>query len=96
MIAELTFWGFVWYYFNIIAITGIIFFLLMIALNRSKRTVINIGEQSAQQNQAPMFLKFVMYMSVFGIIFFACLEWGDDIYEMTEPIRDYVGDKIDS
>ena len=93
MIEELTFQALVWYYFNILAITGIIFAVFLIAYNRSKRTIINIGESSAKDQKFPPFIK---NMAIFGILFFAVREWGDDIYEATEPIRDYVGGLIDS
>lgn len=92
MIAELTLWGFVWYYFNIIGISAIIFLVMMIAYNRAKRTVINIGEGSTKESKFPVFIK---QIAIFGILFFAVREWGNEIYEATEPLREFIGGKID-
>ena len=86
----------IWYNFNILAITGIVFFMLKIALNRSKQIVINNGSERAAQKNMPPFLRFVAGLSVLAIIFFAVREWGDDLYGLTEPLRDFIGEKIDS
>lgn len=93
---DLTIAGLIWYYFNIIGIAGIIFFIMMIAYNRSKQVVINTAEQPAGSKKMPPFLKFVVGMSIFGIIFFAVREWGDDIYEASTSAVEYIGEKIDS
>ena len=86
----------IWYNFNIIAISIIFYMLLKIAVNRSKQIVINNGGEKEAQKKMPPFLRFVAGMSVLAIIFFSVREWGDDLYGLTEPMRDFIGEKIDS
>ena len=92
LVSDLTITGLIWYYFNILCIAGIIFFVMLIAYNRAKRPVINIGEGSAKEQKFPPFIKKV---AIFGVVFFAVREWGDDIYEFSTAVIETIGDKID-
>ncbi len=92
MIEQLTITGLIWYYFNILGITAIVFFVMLISYNRSKRTVINIGEGTTKQQKFPPFIK---KMAIFGILFFTVREWGGELYEASTSAIEYIGGKID-
>lgn len=67
-----------WYYFNILAITGIIYFMLAIMYQRSKRIIINTAEQPYKPDNS--MIKLVFKIGVIAIIWFIAREYGLDKY----------------
>jgi len=66
------------YYFNILAATGIVYFLLAIIYQRSKRTIINTAERPYKPNNE--MVKFVFKIALVAILFFVAREFGFDKY----------------
>lgn len=64
----------IWYYFNILAITGIVYFLLAIVYQRSKRIIINTAEQPYKPDNT--MVKLVFKIAIVAILFFAVREFG--------------------
>ena len=63
-----------WYYFNILAATGIVYFLLAIIYQRSKRAIINTAEKPYKPDNE--MVKLVFKIAIVAILFFAVREFG--------------------
>ena len=70
--------AYIWYYFNILAVTGIVYFMLAIVYQRSKRAIINTAEQPYRPDNT-MF-KLVFKLGLVAIIWFLAREYGFDKY----------------
>ena len=87
----------VWYYFNILVIVGIVYFLLAIMYQRSKRIIINTAEQPFKPDNS--MLKLVIKISIAVMIWFFIREYGlaDDVSKAWEYVKaffDYAADKV--
>lgn len=93
IVSELTWTALAWYYFNILAITGILFFWLAIMWKRASQTIINTSERPYKPDNTLM--RWTFYLVVFGIMFFFTRQWGDDIWKASqegyEAVRGYFG-----
>lgn len=70
---DLTTIGLVWYYFNVIAIAAIVYKLLDLAAIRAKNASTNKAETQSKEDK--LFIKFVMFVSAFGIVYFFTREY---------------------
>lgn len=66
--------GLFYYYFNILAITGIVYFLLAIVYQRSKRVIINTAEQPFTPDNT--MVKWVFKIAIVAILWFFIKEYG--------------------
>ena len=66
------------YNFNILAATGIVYFLLAIMYQRSKRIIINTAEQPYKPDNS--MIKLVIKFSIVAVIWFAAQHYGLDEY----------------
>ncbi len=82
MIEKLTYIGFLWYYFNILCVAGIVFSLLAIMYQRAGRTIINTSERPYKPDNTPF--KFTVGVAIFGIIFFGIREYGTGMIEFSK------------
>ncbi len=89
MVNDLTLTAIVWYYFNILGISGIIFFMLAIMYQRAGRTMVNTGERQFKPDN--MAFRFTAGIAIFGIIFFSVREWGNDIWNLSQTAYSFVG-----
>lgn len=67
-----------WYYFNILAATGIVYFMLAIVYQRSKRSIINTAEKPYKPDNS--MVKLVFRVAIFAIIVFMVREYGFSSY----------------
>ena len=63
-----------WYYFNILAVTGIIYLMLGIMYQRSKRVIVNTSEQPFKPDNS--MLKLVFRIALVAIIWLLVREYG--------------------
>lgn len=63
----------IWYYFNILAAAGIVFYLLEIMRQRSMRAIINTAEKPFKPDNT-MF-KRIFFLAILAIIFFLAREY---------------------
>lgn len=66
--------GLFWYYFNILAATGIVYLMLLIMYQRSKRIIINTAEQPYRPDNT--MIKLVFKIGIFAILWFIAREYG--------------------
>ena len=76
---DLTTMGFVWYYMNILAIAGIIYMLLKLAIARAERVVTNRSESALKEER--FMTRIVMFAAIFGIMFFFMREYVEEMKE---------------
>lgn len=60
--------GLIWYYFNILAMAGIIYMLLKIALARAERATINQAESKTKADN--FIIRIAVFAALFGLAFF--------------------------
>jgi len=60
--------GLVWYYFNILAMAGIIYMLLKIALARAERATTNQSESKTSTDN--FIIRIAVFAALFGLAFF--------------------------
>jgi predicted PurR-regulated permease PerM len=60
--------GLVWYYFNILAMAGIIYMLLKIALARAERATLNQSESKTRDDN--FIIRIAVFAALFGLVFF--------------------------
>jgi len=85
------------YYFNILAIAGIVYFLLAIAYQRSKQVIINTAEQPFKRDNS--MLKLIIRIAVVAMVFFAVREYGltehvEAAWEQIHSFFSWTSDKI--
>jgi len=78
--------GLVWYYMNILAVAGIIYMILKLAVVRAQRAAINTAETRSTSDK--IFLRFVMFAATFGIVFFLLREYINQIEMFWDLIAD--------
>lgn len=78
----------VWYNFNILGITAIVFLMLAIILKRASQTIINTSERPYRPDNT--LIKLAVKVGAFGILFFALREWGSDLKQLTDQTYGYV------
>lgn len=74
--------GLVWYYFNILAMAGIIYMLLKIALARAERATINQAESKTKADN--FIIRIAVFAALFGLVFFFMRQYISEFKEMWE------------
>jgi len=69
--------GLVWYYMNVIAMAVIIYMILKLAIIRAQRVANNQAESRSTEDK--MFIRFVMFMAIFGMVYFFLREYIDQL-----------------
>lgn len=87
---NLTTLGFVWYYFNVLAITGIVYMVLKLAIVRAQNSISNKAENISKADNN--YLYFVMFISTFAIIYFLLREYIKDLKDLWQFIFDKLPD----
>lgn len=77
---NLTTMGFVWFYMNIIAIAGIIYMVLQLAIARAKRVVVNQSEEAIKNDR--LWINFIMAITIGGLVYFFLREYMSDLKEI--------------
>jgi len=80
--------GLVWYYMNVIAMAVIIYMILKLAIARTKRVVINQTESKSVEDK--MFIRFVMFVAIFGLIYFFLREYMDQLEAFGNWIQEVI------
>ena len=86
-LSNLTTVGFVWYYFNVLAITVIIYMVLKLAIVRAGRARTDRFENMSKSDN--QYIKFVMLIATFGIIYFLLREYIDELKDLWSSIFNY-------
>ncbi len=77
---NLTTMGFVWYYMNILAMAGIVYMLLRLAIARAQKVTTNQSESKITEDR--LFIRFVMFIATFGLVYFFMREHINDLKEI--------------
>ncbi len=77
-----------WYYMNILAMAGIVYLLLRLAIARAERVIVNQSESKAREDR--LFIRFIMITASFGFILFFMREYKDDIIKTWQTVSEQI------
>jgi len=90
---NLTTIGFIWYNLNVLAIAGIIYLVLKLAIVRAE----NLGTRNSIENkikQDNLYIKFVIFSASFGIVYFSLRESVPDLKELWSDAIIFIKDLL--